>query len=63
MISLSNTLRSRIKAPAPPFFLKKKSLAEKNELGELVEKYKKKADKEVKAICHFSMQNVSTRSN
>ena len=39
------------------------SLAEKKELGELVEKYKKKDDKKVKAICHFSMQKVSTRSN
>ena len=39
------------------------SLAEKKELGELVEKYKKEDDKEVKAICHFSMQKVSTRSN
>ena len=39
------------------------SLAEKKELGELVEKYKKEDDKEVKAICYFSMQNVSTRSN
>ena len=41
----------------------KYSLAEKNELGELVEKCKKKYDKEIKAICHFSMQKVSTRSN
>ena len=32
------------------------SLAEKKKLGELVEKYKKEDDKEVKAICHFSMQ-------
>ena len=39
------------------------SLAEKKELGELVEKYKKEDDKEVKTICHFSMQKVSTRSN
>ena len=39
------------------------SLAEKKELGELVEKYKKNDDKEVKAICHFSIQRVSTRSN
>ena len=31
----------------------KYSLAEKKELGELVEKYKKEYDKEVKAICHF----------
>ena len=38
-------------------------LAKKKELGELVEKYKKEGDKEVKAICHFSMQKVSTRSN
>ena len=38
------------------------SLAEKKEIGELVEKYKED-DKEVKAICHFSMQKVSTRSN
>ena len=36
-------------------------LAEKKELGELVEKYKKEDDKEAKAICHFSMQKVSTR--
>ena len=41
----------------------KYSLAEKKELGELVEKYKKECDKEVKAIRHFSMQKVSTRSN
>ena len=33
----------------------KYSLAEKKELGELVEKYKKEDDKEVKAICHFSV--------
>ena len=39
------------------------SLAEKKELGELVEKYKKEDDKEVKAICHFATQKVSTRSN
>ena len=39
------------------------SLAEKKELGELVEKYKKEDNREVKAICHFSMQKVSTRSN
>ena len=39
------------------------SLAEKKELGELVEKYKKEDDKGVKAICHFSMQKVSTESN
>ena len=39
------------------------SLAEKRELGELVEKYQKEDDKEVKAICHFYMQKVSTRSN
>ena len=39
------------------------SLAEKKELGELVEKCKKKDDKEVKAICHFSMPKVSARSN
>ena len=39
------------------------SLAEKKELRELVEKYKKEDDKEVKAICHFSMQKVPTRSN
>ena len=39
------------------------SLAEKKELGELVEKYKKEDNKEVKAICHFSIQKVSTRSN
>ena len=38
------------------------SLAEKKELGELVEKYKKEDDKEVKAICHFSLQKVSTQS-
>ena len=37
------------------------SLAEKKELGELVEKYKKEDDKEVKAICHFYMQKVSTQ--
>ena len=37
------------------------SLAEKKELGELVEKCKKKDDKEVKAICHFSMQKVTPR--
>ena len=37
------------------------SLAEKKEPGELVEKYKKEDDKEVKAICNFSMQKVSTR--
>ena len=42
----------------------KYSLAEKKkELGELVEKYKKEYDKEGKAICHFSMQKVSTRPN
>ena len=41
----------------------KHSLAEKKELGELVEEYKKEYDEEVKAICHFSMQKVSTRSN
>ena len=41
----------------------KYSLAEEKELGELVEKYKKEYDKEVKAICHFFMQKVSTRSN
>ena len=41
----------------------KYSLAEKKELGELVEKYKKEYDKEVKTICHFPMQKVSTRSN
>ena len=39
------------------------SLAEKRELGELVEKNQKEDDKEVKAICHFYMQKVSTRSN
>ena len=39
----------------------KYSLTEKKELGELVEKYKKGHDKEVKAICHFFMQKVSTR--
>ena len=39
------------------------SLAEKKEVGELVEKYKKEDNKEVKAICHFSIQKVSTRSN
>ena len=39
------------------------SLAERKELGELVEKCKKKDDKEVKAICHFSMPKVSARSN
>ena len=39
------------------------SLAEKKELGELVEKYKKENDKEVKAICHFSMRKVFTLSN
>ena len=39
------------------------SLAEKKELGELVEKYKKEDDKGVKAICHFSMRKVSTQSN
>ena len=38
------------------------SLAEKEKLAELVKKYKKEDDKEVKAICHFSMQKVSTRS-
>ena len=38
------------------------SLAEKKEFGEF-EKYKKEDDKEVKAICHFSMRKVSTRSN
>ena len=31
----------------------KYDLAEAKELGELVEKYKKEYDKEVKAICHF----------
>ena len=36
------------------------SLAEKKELGELVEKYKKEDEKEIKAICHFSMRKVST---
>ena len=41
----------------------KYSLGEKKELGELVEKYKKEYDKEVKVICHFSMQKVSTLSN
>ena len=41
----------------------KNSLGEKKELGELVEKYKKEYDKEVKVICHFSMQKVSTLSN
>ena len=41
----------------------KYSLAEKKELGELVEKDKKEYYKEVKAICHFSMQKVSTWSN
>ena len=39
------------------------SLAEKKEVRELVEKYKKEDNKEVKAICHFSIQKVSTRSN
>ena len=39
------------------------SLTEKKELGELVEKYKKEDDKEVKAICQFSKRKVSTRSN
>ena len=39
------------------------SLAEKKELGELVEKYKKEDDKEVKTIRHFPIQKVSTRSN
>ena len=43
------------------------SLEEKKELEELVEKYKKEDDNEVKAICqaicHFSMRKVSTRSN
>ena len=39
----------------------KYSLAEKKELGELVEKYMKEYDKEVKVIWHFSMQKVSTR--
>ena len=34
------------------------SLAEKKELGDLVKKYKKEDDKEVKALCHFSMQGV-----
>ena len=38
------------------------SLAEKKEPGKLVEKYKKEDDKEVKAICHFSMKKVSIRS-
>ena len=41
----------------------KYSLGEKKELGELVEKYKKEYDKEVKVICHFSMQKVSTLSS
>ena len=41
----------------------KYSFAEKKELGELIEKCKKEYDTEVKAICHFSMQKVSTRSN
>ena len=41
----------------------KYSLAEKKELGELVEKCKKEYDKEVKAICHFSVQKVSTQTN
>ena len=36
-------------------------LAEKKELGEFVGKYKKEDDKEIKAICHFSMQRVSIR--
>ena len=39
------------------------SLAEKKELRELVKKCKKEGDKDVKAICHFSMQKVSTQSN
>ena len=39
------------------------SFVEKKELRELVKKYKKEDDKEVKASCHFSMQKVSTRSN
>ena len=39
------------------------SLAEKKELGDLVEIYKKEDDKEVKAICHCSMRKVSSRSN
>ena len=39
------------------------SLTEKKELGELVKKYKKEEDKEVKAICHFSLQKVSIRLN
>ena len=39
------------------------SLAEKKELGELVEKYKKEDNKEIKVICHFSMQKMSTRSS
>ena len=39
------------------------SLAEKKELGKLVEKYKKEDDREVKAICHFSIQKRSTQSN
>ena len=34
------------------------SLAEKKELRELVKKCKKEGDKDVKAICHFSMQKV-----
>ena len=34
----------------------KYSLAEKKELGELVEKCKKEYDKEVKAICHQQLQ-------
>ena len=41
----------------------KYSFAEKKELRELVEKCKKEYDKEVKAIFHFSMQQVSTWSN
>ena len=41
----------------------KYSFTEKKELGELIEKYKKEYDKEVKAICHCSMQKVSSRSN
>ena len=39
------------------------SLAEKKGTWRVVEKYKKEDDKEVKAICHFSMQKMSTRSN
>ena len=39
------------------------SVAEKKELGELVEKYKQGDDKKVKAICHFSMRKVSAWSD